>query len=166
MIGLIGGRPVSSVMLMHAADQIPPDADPVALCQVRLDVTDRQPAGVQRQDLVVKPRKASLVLLDEPGLKAAVAIPRRADRNRPMLAHKRLRRRTVARVSRPPAAPDAARNRDGGSARPLSPAPADAWSAAPKRSRRHDLLLGLRAGQQLVDDLARQALAGPRAAAR
>jgi hypothetical protein len=44
----------------HAADQITPDVHPVDLVQVRLDIARGEPAGVQREDLLVKSLEATL----------------------------------------------------------------------------------------------------------
>jgi hypothetical protein len=41
---------------------------------VRADVTDRQPAAVEREDLVVEPDEPPLALLDDLGLEAAVTL--------------------------------------------------------------------------------------------
>ena len=84
-----------------AADQITADLHAVDLLQVRPDVSDRQPARVERQDLVVEAHKAALALAHDPRLKRAVAIPGRVDPHRPVLGRERLRRRAVARVARP-----------------------------------------------------------------
>ena len=67
------------------ADQIPADLDAVDLGQVRLDVARREPARVEREDLLVEPLEAPLALAHDLRLKAAVAIARRIDRNRPVL---------------------------------------------------------------------------------
>ena len=106
------------------------DLHPVEVAQVRLDVADREPAAVERQDLVVKPFKAPLALSDDLRLKAPVAVPRRGAR--PARA-----RSTASWASSPlrvfPHAtrrlPVAAHSRDGRSARPPSRAPPAAWSA-------------------------------------
>jgi choline dehydrogenase-like flavoprotein len=50
--------------------------DPVELAQLPLDVPRAHPAGVHRDDLVVEPGKASLVLGDQLRLKGAAPIPR------------------------------------------------------------------------------------------
>jgi hypothetical protein len=58
---------------------------------VRLDIPRREPAAVERQDLLVKPFKAPLALSDDPRLEASDAIPRALDLNGPVLGEKRLR---------------------------------------------------------------------------
>lgn len=80
----------------HAADQVEADLDAVDLGQVRPDVTDRQPAAVERQDLVVEPDEPPLALADDLRLKAAVTVARRVDLDLPVLADQRLRGRAVA----------------------------------------------------------------------
>jgi hypothetical protein len=58
-------------------DQVTADLNAVDLLQVRLDIPRRQPAGVEREDLVVEPLKAPLALADDLRLKAPVTIPGR-----------------------------------------------------------------------------------------
>jgi hypothetical protein len=84
-----------------AADQVVADVDAVDLSEMRLNVTDRQPARVKRDDLLVKAGEATLALRHDLRRKAALAIPGRLDPNRAMLGHKRLRRAAVARVPGP-----------------------------------------------------------------
>ena len=93
---------------------------------------DRQPAAVEREDLLVEPHKPPLALADDLRLKAPVPIPRRVDLDLPMLCDQRLRGRAVARVPRPAGRlADAAHSRHGQSARPPSPAPPAAGSTRP-----------------------------------
>jgi len=46
---------------------------------VRLDLAHRHATGVQRDDLVIKPIPAGLMLGDQLGLKAAIAVTRHLD---------------------------------------------------------------------------------------
>ena len=75
------------------------DLHAVDLGQVGLDVADRHPAPVHRDDLLVEAVKTPLVLLDDLRLKRAGAVARRLDAHRPMLRVQRLRCRAVARVA-------------------------------------------------------------------
>src|SRR5207248_7263040 len=70
------------------------------LGQVPLDLSDRQPAGVEADHAIVKPDPPSLALLDDLRLKRALAIPRRADPQRALIGQNRLPRPTVASVAR------------------------------------------------------------------
>ena len=131
---------------------------------MRLDVARRQPAAVERQDLVVKPLKAALALADDPRLQSC-----RRDRaarrsaTRPCSVTSVFGDRPVARVPRP--------------ARRLlmrliaqmvgqldlhRPLHQPLGQLRQQPAGPGDLLLGLRAGQQLVDHLIRDPLAiGP-----
>ena len=60
-------------------DQVAADLHAVDLLQVRLDVARREPARVQREDLLVEPDEPPLALADDLRLKAPVAIARRVD---------------------------------------------------------------------------------------
>jgi hypothetical protein len=57
--------------------------DRADLLQLRADVTDGQPAAVEREDLLVEPDEPALALADDLRLKAAVAVAWRVDRNLP-----------------------------------------------------------------------------------
>src|SRR4051794_16301806 len=83
------------------ADRVAADVDTVELAQMRRDVPDRHPAGVEAEDLVVRPRQPRLTLGHEPGLEAALAIPRGLDLNRAQIGADRLAPRAVAHVSPP-----------------------------------------------------------------
>jgi len=52
---------------------------------VRLNVAHRQPAAIEREDLVVEPDDAALALTDDLRLKAPVPIARRVDLDLPAL---------------------------------------------------------------------------------
>ena len=144
-------------------DQLPADLHAVNLFQVRLDIPHREPAAVQRQDLVVEPLKAALALANDLRCEAAVAIPRRLDRHLPVLGHQRLRAGPVARVARP-----ARRLLMRLIAQMVSqldlhrPLHQSLGQRRQQPARPGDLLLGPRAGQQLIDHLIRDPLAtGP-----
>ena len=81
------------------ADQVAADPDAVDLGQVPLDVARRQPARVEREDLVVEALEATLPLPDDLRLEAALPVTWRLDLDRAVLGRKRLRRRAVARVA-------------------------------------------------------------------
>ena len=81
--------------------QIRGDLGSVDLGQVPLDLPDRQPAGVQADHLLIKPDPSRLALLDDLRLEAPVAIPGRADRDRPLIGQDRLGGLAVASVPRP-----------------------------------------------------------------
>jgi hypothetical protein len=66
---------------------------------VRLDVTRREPARVERKDLAVEAFETPLALPHDLRLEAALAIPRRLDPHRSVLGRKRLRGRAVAGVA-------------------------------------------------------------------
>ena len=85
----------------HPADQVAADLDPVDLLQVRLDVSGREAAAVERQDLVVEPFEPPLPLPDDLRLECPLAVPGRLDPHLAMLGEKRLRRRPVPRVPCP-----------------------------------------------------------------
>jgi hypothetical protein len=57
---------------------------------VPLDLADRAPARVEADDLHVEPDPAGLALLDDLRLKRPLAIPRRADPDRPLIGQHRL----------------------------------------------------------------------------
>jgi hypothetical protein len=154
---LLPGAHVVHHRVGDAADQVAADRDAVDLLEVRLDVAHRQPARVQRQDLVVESHKAALALAHDLRLKAAVAIPRGIDRHLPVLGDKRLGRRAVARVRRP-----AGRLLVRLVAQMLGQLDAHRPLHQPlgqlgeQASRPDDLLLAARAGKQRVDQLVRQ----------
>ena len=83
-----------------ARDQVAADVHAVDLLEVRGDIARRQPARVEREDLVVEPLKAALALADDLRLKAAVTVAGRVDLDLPVLGDQRLRGRAVARVPR------------------------------------------------------------------
>ena len=121
---------------------------------MRLDVAGREPAAVQREDLVVEPLEAALALSDDLRFEAPVAIPRSVDRHLSLLGNQRLRRRPVTRV-----APATGRLVMGLVAemvgqldlhRPLHQPLSQLGQQAAGPG---DLLLGPRAGEQLVDHL-------------
>ena len=146
-----------------AADQVAADLDAVDLGQVRLDVARRQPARVEREDLVVEALEAPLALADDLRLEAAVAVPRRLDPDRPVLGRKRLRGRAVAGVAGPAGRLlvrlVAEMLGQLGLHRPLHQ-PLGQLREQPAGP--DDLLLGPRAREQLVDHLVRDPLAtGP-----
>ena len=114
-----------------AADQVAADLDAVDLGQVRLDVARRQPARVEREDLVVEALETPLAL---PARSAARSCPcdPAASRSAPARARSQASspssRCGCCRCRR--AAPGAARSRDARSARPPSPAPPAAGQTA------------------------------------
>jgi DNA-binding CsgD family transcriptional regulator len=60
-------------------DQPVGDVDAVQLAQVALDLPRRQPAGIQREDLIVEAIEAALVLGHDPRLETGVPIPGQLD---------------------------------------------------------------------------------------
>ena len=138
----------------HPADQIVADIDAVDLGQVRLDVAHREPARVERDDLLVKPREAALALAHDLGVKRALAVPGRLDPHRPVLGGKRLRRAAIAGVAR-----SARRLLMRLVAEVLGQLGAHRALHQPAREIRQqpagpdDLLLGPSASEQLVDQL-------------
>jgi len=58
------------------ADQIGRDVDVVQLAQMPDDLAGTHTAGVHRDDLVVEPRKFPLILGDQLGIEAGLAVPR------------------------------------------------------------------------------------------
>src|SRR5579862_8448260 len=142
------------------ADKVAADLDAVDLGQMRLDVARRQPARVEREDLVVEPLETPLALPDDLRLETAVAISRRFDQHRSVLGRKRLRRRPVTRVT-------------GAAGRLLMRLVAEMLSQLRRHrplnkplrqlrehtARPDDLLLGPGAREQLVDHLVRKPIA-------
>jgi hypothetical protein len=145
-----------------AADQVVADVDAVELGEVRLDVTDRQAARVERDDLLVKAGEAALARGRDLRREAALAIPRRLDPDRPMLGLQRLGRRPVARV------PGPARRRLAvviaemvGQLSVHRALHQPAREIRQQPARPDDLLLAARPGEHLVDQLIAQTLADP-----
>jgi hypothetical protein len=68
---------------------------------MRLDIPHREPAAIERQDLLVKPDEPPLALADDLRLKAPIPITRSVELDLPVLADQRLRRRAVALVRGP-----------------------------------------------------------------
>jgi hypothetical protein len=139
------------------ADQIPPHRDSVELAQVRLDIPRGHSPAVERQDLLVEPLKAPLALADDLRLKAPVAVPRGADLDPSMLRGQPLRCRSVARV------PGAARRLLMGLVTKMvgqldlhRPLHQPLGQLAEHATGPEDLLLGLRARQQLVNNVIRE----------
>jgi hypothetical protein len=140
-----------------AADQVAPDLHAIDLGDMRLNIAGREAAGVKREDLVVKPLKTPLTLVDDLRREAPIAIPGRVDRHLTVLGDQPLRHAPIARVPR--------------SARRLLVAliaevvgDLDLHRAlhqplgqlAKQPARPDDLLLRRRTGQQLVDHLIRE----------
>ena len=121
---------------------------------MRLDVARGQSTRIQREDLVVKPLKAPLTLLDDLRIKTAVAIARRVDPHASVLSDQRLGTRAVARVPR-------AARRLGMRLIAHMVSQLDLHRALhqplgqlrQKAARSGDLLLRASAGQQLIDHL-------------
>ena len=67
---------------------------------MRRDVARREPAAVEREDLLVEPDEPALALAHDLRLKAAVPVARSVDLDLPVLGDQRLRRRAVALVPR------------------------------------------------------------------
>ena len=138
----------------HPADQVQADLDPVHLGQVRADVTHRQPAGIERQDLVVEPNEPALALFDDLRLKGPVAVTGSVDLDLAVLGDQRLGRCAIALIGRPARrlAVRLVANVVGqlDLHRPLDQ-PLGQLGEQPTGPG--DLLLGARAGQQLVDHL-------------
>src|SRR5579875_307302 len=116
--------------------------------------------GVEGEDLVVEALKAPLPFPDQLRLEAAVAVPRRLDRHRPVLGHKRLRRRAVAGDA------DTTRRllmplitEMLGQLRRQPPLHQPLRELREHPARPDDLLLGPSAAEQLVDHLVGQLLA-------
>ena len=80
--------------------QVAADLDAVDLGQVRLDVARRQPARIEREDLVVEALEAPLPLAHDQRLEAALPVPGRFDPHRSVLGRECLRGRTIAGVAR------------------------------------------------------------------
>src|SRR3954447_10845071 len=141
------------------ADRVAPDVDAVELAQMRRDVTDRHPAGVEAEDLVVQPRQPRLTLGDEPGLKAARAIPRGPDLNRPQIGADRFAPRALAHVRalRHPARrmPEML-----GQLRPQGSLDHAAGELAQQAARTSDLV-GLKALQRVLERVGRKQLGEP-----
>ena len=145
-----------------AADQIPSDFDAVDLGEVRFDIPRREPAAVEREDLLVEPLKPPLTLTNDLRLEAAVAVPGSVDLHRPVLSDQRLRRAPVAGVAR-------AAGRLQVRLIPQVVGELDLHRALhqPLRqlrkqpARPDDLLLALGAGEQLVDHPIREKLLDP-----
>jgi hypothetical protein len=85
----------------HLRDQLPADLHAIDLLQMRLDIPHREPAAIERQDLLVKPDEPPLALADDLRLKAPIPITRSVELDLPVLADQRLRRRAVALVRGP-----------------------------------------------------------------
>jgi hypothetical protein len=64
-----------------------------------LDLTERHPPGIERDDLFIEAVEARLVLLDQLRLELGSAVTRNVDLHLPALAAQRLRRCAVARVA-------------------------------------------------------------------
>ena len=142
-----------------------PTFDAVDLGQVRLDIARRQPAAVQRQDLVVKPLKPPLALADDLRLKRSRRDPAaRRSRPGPCSVISVLGLRPVARVARPARRLGVRLIAQMVSQLDLHRAlhqPLGQLRQQPARPG--DLLLRRRAGQQLIDHLIGDPLAiGPR----
>jgi hypothetical protein len=139
------------------ADEIAAHADAVELSQVRFDIPRGHPPAIERQDPLVKPLKPPLTLAHQLGLKAAIAIPRRPDLDRPVLGAQRLGRRPVALIARPARrlpmmlVSEVVSQLDLESAlhQPLG-------QLRQQPTRPDDLLLSPRSCQQLVHDIVRQ----------
>lgn len=76
------------------------DVDAIQVLQLRLDIAGGYPSGIQRQNLAIKTGKASLALLDEPGVKGAVSVSGNADLGFTKLTLDRFLARTVAAILR------------------------------------------------------------------
>ena len=142
---------------VHLADQPGRDLNPIDLPQVRLHITDRQPAAVEGEDLLVEPLKAPLALAHNLRLKAPVTIARRLDPHRAVLGRQRLRCAAVASVPRTARrflmrfVPEMVGQLD--LHRPLHK---PLRQPAQEPAGPDDLLLRTRSGQQLIDELVRQ----------
>src|SRR5262249_9812780 len=81
------------------ADQIGRDLDPVKFLQMGLDLANRQPAGIEADDPVIKTVEAGLPFADNLRLEAAVAVARNRNLDRTVVANQRLVRIAVAAVA-------------------------------------------------------------------
>ncbi len=80
-------------------DEIRRDLGAVDLGEVPLDLADRHPTGIEADHPVIKPDPTGLALADDLRLKRALAIPRGADPQRPLIGQDRLARPPIARVA-------------------------------------------------------------------
>src|SRR5262249_58305403 len=69
----------------YPADQVAADLDAVQLGQVRLDISRREPARVEGEDLLVEALEASLALAHQLRLEAAPAVAPRLGLDRSLL---------------------------------------------------------------------------------
>jgi hypothetical protein len=121
---------------------------------MRLDIPRRHTPRVERQDLVVKPLKTPLTLADDLRREAPIPIARRVDSDLSVLGDQRLRRRPVARVPRPAGRLLMAVIADMiGQLDLQRPLHQPLRQLTQKPARADDLLLGSRAGQQLVNNV-------------
>ena len=65
-----------------------------------LDITGTQTTGVQGDDLLVKPRKPTLVLPDQGRIKTTLAIPGNRQNHLTIVAQNRLLARAIAMITR------------------------------------------------------------------
>jgi hypothetical protein len=145
-----------------AADQIAPYAHAVDLSEVRFDIPRREPAGIEREDLLVEPLEPPLTLTNDLRLEAAVAVSRGVDLDWPVLGDQRLRCRTVAGVSRAAGRLQVRLETEVVGELDLHRALNQPLRQLRKQpARPDDLLLPVNAGEQLVDDAIRKKLPHP-----
>ena len=84
----------------HRANEIGRDLHGVHLRQEALNLADRHPARVEREDLVVEARQPPLVFGNETRLKSALAVAWYLDRERPVVGQDRFVARPVAMIGR------------------------------------------------------------------
>jgi hypothetical protein len=92
------GRDLLEHRVRHGADQVRGDLDPVQLAQVALDLPGAHAPRVHRDDLVVEPGEAPLVLGDQLRVEARLPIPRHLELDPPGLGQHGLLAVAVAAV--------------------------------------------------------------------
>jgi hypothetical protein len=84
----------------NGADQIRRHLDGIHFLQERTNVTYRQAAGIQRENLVVEAGETALMLRNQHRRKGAVPIPRNHERQRAVVGQDGLRTRAIAMIGR------------------------------------------------------------------
>src|SRR5580700_2562130 len=93
------GRDLLQHRVGHRADQVGGDLDAVEIAQMADDLPGAHAAGVHRNDLVVEPWKAALVLGDQLRVKARLAVARHLQLDLPGIGDDRLPAVPVAPVA-------------------------------------------------------------------
>jgi hypothetical protein len=82
----------------HRADQIGRDVDAVHVREKRLNLAHREPARIERDDLVIEAREASLMFADQPRLETAVPVARHGERQRAVIRQDGLAAAPIAMI--------------------------------------------------------------------